>query len=226
MADTNQEQVSILIADDNTWMQRILAKILIAYGCKPLFASNAYETVALTIELRPRAVILDIVMPDVNGLQTLRLLKTISITRSIPVLMITAATDPDNIGQALRLGADGLIRKPFTRASIHERLTEVLGPGVLRDLDSSVAKIPDEHLDTLMEMGQSPLVTDQPRSRQRSHRSQLSIKPLGAEDESDNSMKQPDFSVVSRRKRHNSTAPGERPDEEIIREILRRTSRD
>ncbi len=121
-------EYSTLIVDDDIWMQRILSKSLQSYGFKKtLLASNGFEAVALAVEHLPNLIILDIMMPDLSGLQTLKVLKAIKITRQIPILMVSALSDAENLGLAVRNGSAGFISKPFTRATIYDKLVEVFG---------------------------------------------------------------------------------------------------
>lgn len=85
-------------------MQRVLAKTLLSFSITPNIASNAYNAIGSAVNDRPHAIILDVVMPEIDGLQTLRLLKSMHVTRDIPVLVVTAAGDADSMGIALRLG--------------------------------------------------------------------------------------------------------------------------
>lgn len=119
---------SVLIVDDDIWMQRILAKSLQSYGFKDvLFANNGYDGIALAVEHRPDLIILDILMPELSGLQTLKILKTIKSTKNIPVVVVSALSDTENLGIAVRNGSAGFISKPFTRATIYDKLIEVFG---------------------------------------------------------------------------------------------------
>ncbi|MFM8439409.1 MAG: PleD family two-component system response regulator [Candidatus Kapaibacterium sp.] len=126
MSEHPSHTASVLVVDDNVWMQRVLAKTLLSLSITPNLASNAYDAIGSAVNDNPHAIILDVVMPEIDGLQTLRILKSMNITRDIPVLVVTAAGDADSMGIALRLGADGFIRKPFTRASLQEKLHAVL----------------------------------------------------------------------------------------------------
>lgn len=117
-----------LIIDDDVWMQRILAKTLQSYGFgKTLLASNGYEGVSLAIEHLPDIIILDILMPDLSGHQTLKLLRTIKMTKNIPVLMVSALSDTENLGKAVKIGVNGFISKPFTRTTVYEKLVNIFG---------------------------------------------------------------------------------------------------
>jgi CheY-like chemotaxis protein len=121
----------VLIIDDDVWMQRILSKIVAGFGFIPVLATNGYEGVALALENPPVLVLLDVLMPELSGHQTLRLLKQISKTQNIPVVMVTAVSDLENIGLAVKSGAAGFVGKPFTRATIFEKLREVLGKDIM-----------------------------------------------------------------------------------------------
>lgn len=116
----------ILIVDDNTWMQRIVAKIISSYGWEPIVAGDGYEGIAAALEHQPDAVILDLIMPDLSGMQVLRLLKRLPYTAEIPVLILSVATEAELLMEAMRSGAAGFIRKPFTRSTLHEKITQVL----------------------------------------------------------------------------------------------------
>lgn len=119
---------SVLIIDDDIWMQRILAKTLQSYGFKTTYlASNGFEGIALATEHVPTLIILDILMPELSGHLTLKILKHIKNSKEIPVLMVSALSDVENLGMAVKSGTAGFISKPFTRATIYEKLVSVFG---------------------------------------------------------------------------------------------------
>lgn len=121
-------EYSALIIDDDIWMQRILSKTLQSYGFRKTYlASNGYEGVNLAIEHLPDIIILDILMPELSGHQTLKLLKTIKVTKDIPVLMVSALSDTENLGKAVKIGVNGFISKPFTRTTVYDKLVSIFG---------------------------------------------------------------------------------------------------
>lgn len=121
-------EYSALIIDDDIWMQRILSKTLQSYGFRKTYmASNGYEGVNLAIEHLPDIIILDILMPELTGHQTLKLLKTIKVTKNIPVLMVSALSDTENLGKAVKIGVNGYISKPFTRTTVYDKLVSIFG---------------------------------------------------------------------------------------------------
>jgi response regulator RpfG family c-di-GMP phosphodiesterase len=66
-------------------------------------------------------------MPELSGHLTLKLLKHIKITSDIPVLMVSALSDVENLGLAVKSGTAGFISKPFTRATVYDKLVSIFG---------------------------------------------------------------------------------------------------
>lgn len=121
-------EYSVLIIDDDIWMQRILSKTMQSYGFnKTYLASNGFDGIALAIDHLPNLIVLDILMPELSGLLTLKILKRISITQKIPVLVVSAKSDTEHLGNAVKCGVSGFISKPFTRATIYEKLLDIFG---------------------------------------------------------------------------------------------------
>ena len=88
---------SALIIDDDVWMQRILSKTLQSYGFRTTYlASNGYEGIGLAVEHQPTLIIVDILMPELTGHMTLKVLKHIKLTKSIPVVVVSALSDVEN----------------------------------------------------------------------------------------------------------------------------------
>ncbi|MFP4368023.1 MAG: PleD family two-component system response regulator [Candidatus Kapaibacterium sp.] len=121
-------EYSVLIIDDDIWMQRILSKTLQSYGFNKTFlASNGFEGISLAVEHQPDLIILDILMPELTGHLTLKILKHIKNVRDIPVIMVSALSDVENLGLAVKSGTAGFISKPFTRATVFDKLVDVFG---------------------------------------------------------------------------------------------------
>lgn len=118
----------VLIVDDDIWMQRILSKTLQSYGFNDTFlASDGFEGIAIAVEEKPILIILDILMPELSGHLTLKILKTIKATKDIPVVMVSALSDTENLGLAVKYGTVGFISKPFTRSTVYEKLVSIFG---------------------------------------------------------------------------------------------------
>lgn len=136
---------SALIIDDDIWMQRILSKTLQSYGFKTSFlASNGYDGIGLAVEHLPTIIVLDILMPELSGHQTLKIIKHIKSTKTIPVVMVSALSDVENLGLAVKSGTAGFISKPFTRATVYEKLVDIFGTDKLELIAKGIPIDPDQ----------------------------------------------------------------------------------
>jgi DNA-binding response OmpR family regulator len=99
----------ILIVDDEKDLLGILSLRFSSWGFDVLTAANGEDAIKLVKEKSPDAVILDVVMPKMDGIQTLRAIR--SFNKEIPVLMLTAYTDDENMKSTMQLGISGFIPK-------------------------------------------------------------------------------------------------------------------
>lgn len=137
-------EYSVLIIDDDVWMQRILSKTLQSYGFKKNYlASNGFDGIGKAVEFQPNLIILDILMPELSGHLTLKVMKSIKSIKDIPVIMVSALSDVENLGRAVKSGTAGFISKPFTRATVFEKLLDLYGKEKL-DLISKGMDIEDK----------------------------------------------------------------------------------
>jgi two-component system, chemotaxis family, chemotaxis protein CheY len=125
MSDTTQ--LKFLIVDDFSTMRRIVRGLLKEMGC-----SNAEEAedgaVALGM-LKAQAfdfVVCDINMPNMNGFELLKAAKADAALKHIPILMVTAEARKEDIVLAAQSGAAGYIVKPFTKATLEEKVQKIL----------------------------------------------------------------------------------------------------
>lgn len=122
------KEYSVLIVDDDVWMQRILSKTLQSYGFTKIYlSSNGFDAIGLAVEHQPTLIVLDILMPELTGHMTLKILKRIKLTKDIPVVMVSALSDAENLGLAVKSGTAGFISKPFTRSTVYDKLIDVFG---------------------------------------------------------------------------------------------------
>jgi two-component system OmpR family response regulator len=104
----------VLLVDDEPDIRRIGQLSLQAVGgLSVTLASSGAEALALVRSARPDAILLDVMMPAMDGPTCLAHLRADEATRDIPVLFVTAKVQPQEIDRYLALGAAGIIRKPF-----------------------------------------------------------------------------------------------------------------
>jgi two-component system, cell cycle response regulator DivK len=118
---------TILLADDDADNRAIYGVILRHYGYRVLDAVNGDEAVQIARECQPDLIVMDIVMPLLDGLAATRLLKSDSLTEAIPVVMLTAHLVPSEQDEALAAGCDGFLLKPVEPKRVVEEVRRVLG---------------------------------------------------------------------------------------------------
>ena len=117
---------TILIVDDESAIRDMVSVALEVAGYRCLQAENARNAHALIIDESPDLVLLDWMMPETSGLELLRRLRREELTAKIPVMMLTAKTEEDNMIQGLDSGADDYIRKPFSPRELIARIKSIL----------------------------------------------------------------------------------------------------
>jgi two-component system, chemotaxis family, chemotaxis protein CheY len=122
----------ILVVDDSAAIRKILQRVLrqtgMAIGAIHE-AGDGQEALELLKAHPVRMVMTDINMPNMDGLQLLAAMKGDPHWATIPVIMVTTEGGETKVGEAVRLGAAGYVRKPFTADQIKEKLAGMLEPG-------------------------------------------------------------------------------------------------
>lgn len=114
-----ETQQLILAVDDEESILKLLRVNLALDGYEVVTASNGELALELLDEHRPDLVLLDIMMPDLNGFQVLELIRLHS---NIPVIILTARGEKETIRDALGLGADDYVAKPFSIQVLKARI--------------------------------------------------------------------------------------------------------
>jgi two-component system chemotaxis response regulator CheY len=123
----------VLVVDDSAAIRKILTRVLRQTGMAIQTiheAGDGQDALALMEQHRIDLVLSDINMPKMDGLQLLGALKASPQWRNIPVVMITTEGGEAKVAEAVKLGAAGYVRKPFTADQIKEKLVGLLEPAV------------------------------------------------------------------------------------------------
>lgn len=121
----------VLVVDDSAAIRKILQRVLRQTGMAIRTiheAGDGQEALEILKIHRPALVLTDINMPNMDGLQLLAAMKASDGWRDIPVVMITTEGGETKVGEAVKLGAVGYVRKPFTADQIKEKLAGILEP--------------------------------------------------------------------------------------------------
>jgi two-component system KDP operon response regulator KdpE len=113
----------ILVVDDEPRMIQFIRMNLELEGYRVIQASNGLEALDRVRDELPDLVIMDVMMPDLDGFETLRILRE---TSEVPVIMLTVKSEEDDIVRGLKLGADDYVTKPFSPRVLSSRVEAVL----------------------------------------------------------------------------------------------------
>lgn len=117
---------TILIADDDPLLVKLVEYRMSARGYRVIAAADGETALALSAEEHPDLIVLDAMMPSLDGFEVLRRLKKAPATRDIPVLMLTARKREHDIVAALSLGARDFLSKPFSPEELALRIGNIL----------------------------------------------------------------------------------------------------
>ncbi len=129
-------QSRVLVVDDEPDTIMLLKHLLIAHGFNVSGATSGLECLKKFEEISPDVILLDIMMPEMDGMETLRELRKIS---NVPVIIVSAMGQKSQIVSALESGVDDYVTKPFNNAEVIARINAVLrrvAPKVERDIVS------------------------------------------------------------------------------------------
>jgi phosphoserine phosphatase RsbU/P len=129
------QRPKILIVDDEPLNVDYLEQELEDLEYETVSATNGQEGLQRVAEARPDMILLDIMMPVMDGFEMLRQLKGVPDWRDIPVVIISALTDMDSVVRGIKLGADDYLPKPFNPTLLSARLSAGLVRKQLRDLE-------------------------------------------------------------------------------------------
>jgi diguanylate cyclase (GGDEF)-like protein len=116
----------VLVVDDNKMNTEIVSDILTKEGYKVYALSDGVTVLETALLYKPDAILLDIIMPNVDGFEVCEQLKKNEKTKDIPIIMITAISNVDTLRKAFDKGAFDFIRKPFDTMEIVARLKSAI----------------------------------------------------------------------------------------------------
>ena len=125
----------LLIVDDNETNREVLARHLERQGLRTVAAENGRRALELLGEQAVDLVLLDVMMPEMNGYQVLHHLKTDAALRDIPVIMISALDDLESVVRCIQMGAEDYLPKPFDPVLLRARVGALLERKRLRDVE-------------------------------------------------------------------------------------------
>lgn len=119
----------VMIVDDEPDALAMMENILMDEGFELIKVSNATEVGLRAAQLSPDLILLDFLMPEINGFEVSKALRNNELTRSIPIMAVTALTKEQDIERIFECGADEYLAKPFRIDQLLEKVRELIGRG-------------------------------------------------------------------------------------------------
>ena len=123
---------SLLLVEDSSTQRELLKHILEGNGYTVLLAENGRQALEALRAGRPAAIISDVLMPEVDGYELCRILKADARWRELPVILLTALSEPKDVIRGLECGADDFVVKPYDEDYLIARVEHVLNNSALR----------------------------------------------------------------------------------------------
>jgi two-component system, OmpR family, response regulator len=113
---------TVLVVDDERDTNDILAELVQARGLEPIQVMSGTQALATISEKKPDLILLDLMLPDIDGFELCDRLKRARETNLIPIVMVTALQDAHHRATGVRVGANGYLIKPFTPTQLYEMM--------------------------------------------------------------------------------------------------------
>ncbi len=139
---------SILVVDDEEIIREAL-DMLLSDEYKLYFAENGVEGLAMALQARPDVILLDVMMPQMDGFEVCRQVRNIPLLAEIPIIMITALDDRDSRLEGLRAGADDFLTKPFDSLEMLARVQTITRLNRYRHLVEQRDELEQAHQDLI-----------------------------------------------------------------------------
>jgi DNA-binding response OmpR family regulator len=126
----SEKNPRVLVIDDDPSLQKLVSVLLTRAGLEPISAGSAAEAVqALRAGPLPDIIILDLMLPDVSGIDLLKQMRAKQVFDNLPVLILSALADPDQIREGLSSGADRYLTKPYLANNLISTVQDLLHTG-------------------------------------------------------------------------------------------------
>ena len=117
----------VLVVDDDPLLTKIVRAGLEKAGYRVKVAANGYDAGFMTVEFKPDVMLLDIMLPDINGDQVAKRVRASEATAELPILGMSAVTDQSKIDALMDAGVNDFVAKPFEVSVLKERIIKLIG---------------------------------------------------------------------------------------------------
>ncbi|MFZ2300524.1 MAG: response regulator [Gallionella sp.] len=115
-----------LVVDDDEFQRKLIGKLLEAENYQLIFATGGVDALNILRKTRPDVILMDVMMPDMDGMEATRRLKAIPHFAKTPVIMVTGKSEGNVVVDSLKAGASDFVVKPFDRATLTAKIARAL----------------------------------------------------------------------------------------------------
>ena len=117
---------SVLVVDDEPMARTLLRLMLVRAGFEVVEAEDGYDALDKLKEDEPDVMILDVMMPGIDGFRVCETVRAAPSTSNLPIIMLSAKTDLESVNRGLRLGANKYLTKPISPEELTRQVRDVL----------------------------------------------------------------------------------------------------
>lgn len=133
MSDFFSDKITILVIDDSDIIRTSLRNFLSDYDLEVITCNDGLEGIQKAIEHKPKLIFLDLMMPNLDGLRMLKVIRILDGLKNVPVIVISGHTDKNNVIAAMQSGAARVLSKPLSKEVLIKSINEVLGKDFLHN---------------------------------------------------------------------------------------------
>lgn len=126
MSTEMSKKPRILLVDDQESVLKLLDAILKVRNYDVMYASNGLDAVEIALNMKPNLILLDVMMPGMDGFKVCQTLKSNESTKDIPIVFLTARGDDSDREMGKKVGASGFVKKPFRSAELLSIISELI----------------------------------------------------------------------------------------------------
>ena len=118
--------MKVLIVDDSTVMRRIIANMITSFGFDPIEAKDGMEATQKILDEEPDLVITDWNMPEKNGEELARWIRTNGQFKKLPIIMVTVSNNREEVARKMRFLVNDVINKPFPPQKLFSKIESII----------------------------------------------------------------------------------------------------
>ncbi len=119
----------VLVVDDDEFQQQVVGRVLAAQKYRLVFASSGVEALSMLRTVRPDVILMDVVMPELDGIETIRRIRLVPHLAKVPVIVCTSKAEVTVVTRSKSANASDFVVKPYDPSTLIGKITRILNSG-------------------------------------------------------------------------------------------------